>query len=168
MLINLSPFKVSLPVLYNNGWDQFNLNSDDEFTTVNWLNWIGMGLNPIDKHESQWNWPWTLGETDGIIRTFDLFTAYDPGYFMVEVLARDLAGHSDIAMVDIYILRDDQRMKIIINEIPERVQQFQEEFINLLSNITRAIVNTDDVQVGGVGGCGGCVCLCAGVCVHAC
>ncbi|XP_045556594.1 cadherin-23 [Salmo salar] len=87
-----------------------------------------------------------IGETDGIIRTFDLFTAYDPGYFMVEVLARDLAGHSDIAMVDIYILRDDQRMKIIINEIPERVQQFQEEFINLLSNITRAIVNTDDVQ----------------------
>jgi hypothetical protein len=84
---------------------------------------------------------------------------------MVEVLARDLAGHSDITMVDIYILRDNQRVKIIINEIPERVQQFQEEFISLLSNITRAIVNTDDMQVGGVGGCGGCVCLCAGVCV---
>ncbi|CAB1343305.1 unnamed protein product [Coregonus sp. 'balchen'] len=88
----------------------------------------------------------TIGEIDGIIRTFDLFTAYDPGYFMVEVLARDLAGHSDIAMVGIYILRDDQRVKIIINEVPERVRQFQEEFINLLSNITRAIVNTDDVQ----------------------
>ncbi|XP_031679104.1 cadherin-23 isoform X1 [Oncorhynchus kisutch] len=87
-----------------------------------------------------------IGETDGIIRTFDLFTAYDPGYFMVEVLARDLAGHSDITMVDIYILRDNQRVKIIINEIPERVQQFQEEFISLLSNITRAIVNTDDMQ----------------------
>uniref|UniRef100_A0A4W5Q4X2 Cadherin-23 n=1 Tax=Hucho hucho TaxID=62062 RepID=A0A4W5Q4X2_9TELE len=87
-----------------------------------------------------------IGETDGIIRTFDLFTAYDPGYFVVEVLARDLAGHSDIAMVGIYILRDDQRVKIVINEIPERVRQFQEEFINLLSNITGAIVNTDDVQ----------------------
>ncbi|XP_071009786.1 cadherin-23 [Oncorhynchus clarkii lewisi] len=87
-----------------------------------------------------------IGETDGIIRTFDLFTAYDPGYFMVEVLARDLAGHSDITMVDIYILRDNQRVKIVINEIPERVQQFQQEFISLLSNITRAIVNTDDMQ----------------------
>ncbi|XP_031655229.1 cadherin-23 [Oncorhynchus kisutch] len=87
-----------------------------------------------------------IGETDGIIRTYDLFTAYDPGYFVVEVLARDLAGHSDIAMVGIYILRDDQRVKIVINEIPERVRQFQEEFINLLSNITGAIVNTDDVQ----------------------
>lgn len=92
------------------------------------------------------------GETDGIIRTFDLFMAYDPGYFVVEVLARDLAGHSDVTLVGIYILRDDQRVKIVINEIPERVRLFQEEFINLLSNITGAIVNTDDVQVH--------VCLC--------
>ncbi|TST98568.1 Cadherin-23 [Bagarius yarrelli] len=87
-----------------------------------------------------------IGETDGIIRTFDLFTAYDPGYFVVEVLARDLAGHSDVALVGIYILRDDQRVKLIINEIPERVWLFQEELINLLSNITGAIVNMDDVQ----------------------
>uniref|UniRef100_A0A671QN41 Cadherin-23-like n=1 Tax=Sinocyclocheilus anshuiensis TaxID=1608454 RepID=A0A671QN41_9TELE len=87
-----------------------------------------------------------IGETDGIIRTFDLFMAYDLGYFVVEVLARDLAGHSDVTLVGIYILRDDQRVKIVINEIPERVRLFQEEFINLLSNITGAIVNTDDVQ----------------------
>uniref|UniRef100_A0AAY4DS48 Cadherin-23 n=1 Tax=Denticeps clupeoides TaxID=299321 RepID=A0AAY4DS48_9TELE len=87
-----------------------------------------------------------IGETDGIIRTFDLFTAYDPGYFVVEILARDLAGHSDIANVGIYILRDDQRVKIVVNEIPERVRLFQEEFISLLSNMTGAIVNTDDVQ----------------------
>ncbi|XP_076141861.1 cadherin-23 [Alosa pseudoharengus] len=87
-----------------------------------------------------------IGETDGIIRTFDLFTAYAPGYFVAEVLARDLAGHSDITNVGIYILRDDQRVKIVINEIPERVRLFQEEFVNLLSNITGAIVSTDDVQ----------------------
>ncbi|XP_077053022.1 cadherin-23 isoform X1 [Siphateles boraxobius] len=87
-----------------------------------------------------------IGETDGIIRTFDLFMAYNPGYFVVEVLARDLAGHSDVALVGIYILRDDQRVKIVINEIPERVRLFHEEFINLLSNITGAIVNTDDIQ----------------------
>ncbi|KAG7462693.1 hypothetical protein MATL_G00187450 [Megalops atlanticus] len=87
-----------------------------------------------------------IGELDGILRTFDLFTAYDPGYFVVEVLARDLAGHNDMALVGIYILRDDQRVKIVINEIPERVRLFQEEFVNLLANITGAIVNTDDVQ----------------------
>ncbi|KAG5266737.1 hypothetical protein AALO_G00235630 [Alosa alosa] len=87
-----------------------------------------------------------IGETDGIIRTFDLFMAYAPGYFVVEVLARDLAGHSDITNVGIYILRDDQRVKIVINETPERVRLFQEEFVNLLSNITGAIVSTDDVQ----------------------
>lgn len=66
---------------------------------------------------------------------------------MLEVLARDLAGHSDMALVGIYILRNDQRVKLIINEIPERVWLFQEELINLLSNITGAIVNMDDVQV---------------------
>ncbi|KAM3862738.1 cadherin-23 [Diretmus argenteus] len=87
-----------------------------------------------------------IGETDGIIRTYDLFKAYDPGYFEVEVLVYDKDGKSDTAMVGIYILRDDQRVKIVINEIPEKVRLFQDEFINLLSNITGAIVNTDDFQ----------------------
>uniref|UniRef100_A0A8C5U7Y6 Cadherin-23 n=1 Tax=Malurus cyaneus samueli TaxID=2593467 RepID=A0A8C5U7Y6_9PASS len=88
----------------------------------------------------------TIGTLDGILRTFDLFTAYNPGYFVVDIMASDLAGHNDTAIVGIYILRDDQRVKIIINEIPDRVRQFEEEFISLLSNITGAIVNTDDVQ----------------------
>uniref|UniRef100_S4RP29 Cadherin-related 23 n=1 Tax=Petromyzon marinus TaxID=7757 RepID=S4RP29_PETMA len=86
------------------------------------------------------------GERDGILRTYDLFTAYGPGYFMLEVVAADLAGHNDTATVGVYILRDDQRVKIVINETPERVRAFQEQFVKLLSNITGAIVNTDDVQ----------------------
>ncbi|KAM9133337.1 cadherin-23 isoform 2-T2 [Pangshura tecta] len=88
----------------------------------------------------------SIGNLDGILRTFDLFTAYNPGYFVVDIMASDLAGHNDTAVVGIYILRDDQRVKIIINEIPDKVRQFEEEFISLLSNITGAIVNTDDVQ----------------------
>jgi len=93
--------------------------------------------------------PWALpaGSVDGILRTFDLFMAYSPGYFVVDIMARDLAGHNDTAVIGIYILRDDQRVKIVINEIPDRVRGFEEEFIRLLSNITGAIVNTDDVQV---------------------
>lgn len=87
------------------------------------------------------------GHVDGILRTFDLFMAYSPGYFVVDIMARDLAGHNDTAIIGIYILRDDQRVKIVINEIPDRVRSFEEEFIRLLSNITGAIVNTDDVQV---------------------
>ncbi|XP_053442225.1 cadherin-23 isoform X1 [Nycticebus coucang] len=88
----------------------------------------------------------TMGSVDGILRTFDLFMAYSPGYFVVDIVARDLAGHNDTAIIGIYILRDDQRVKIVINEIPDRVRGFEEEFIYLLSNITGAIVNTDDVQ----------------------
>ncbi|XP_033065163.1 cadherin-23 isoform X5 [Trachypithecus francoisi] len=89
---------------------------------------------------------YTAGSVDGILRTFDLFMAYSPGYFVVDIVARDLAGHNDTAIIGIYILRDDQRVKIVINEIPDRVRGFEEEFIHLLSNITGAIVNTDDVQ----------------------
>ncbi|XP_074195662.1 cadherin-23 isoform X1 [Rhinolophus sinicus] len=88
----------------------------------------------------------TMGSVDGILRTFDLFMVYSPGYFVVDIVARDLADHNDTAIIGIYILRDDQRVKIVINEIPDRVRGFEEEFIRLLSNITGAIVNSDDVQ----------------------
>ncbi|XP_072247435.1 cadherin-23-like isoform X1 [Leuresthes tenuis] len=88
----------------------------------------------------------TIGLTDGIIRTYDLFTAYNPGYFQLEILACDFAGHSTTTNVNIYILRDDQRVKIVFNEIPDLVRENQEDFINLLSNITGAIVNLDDIQ----------------------
>lgn len=87
------------------------------------------------------------GLRDGVIRTYDLFTAYSPGYFQLEILACDFAGHSTTSNVNIYILRDDQRVKIVFNEIPDLVRESQEEFIGLLSNITGAIVNMDDIQV---------------------
>lgn len=87
------------------------------------------------------------GLRDGIIRTYDLFTAYSPGYFQLEILACDFAGHSTTTNVNIYILRDDQRVKIVFNEIPDVVRESQEEFVGLLSNITGAIVNMDDIQV---------------------
>ncbi|XP_075932650.1 cadherin-23 isoform X2 [Anarhichas minor] len=87
-----------------------------------------------------------IGLTDGVIRTYDLFTAYSPGYFQLEILACDFAGHSTTTNVNIYILRDDQRVKIVFNEIPDLVRENQEDFVNLLSNITGAIVNLDDIQ----------------------
>lgn len=87
------------------------------------------------------------GLRDGVIRTYDLFTAYSPGYFQLEILACDFAGHSATTNVNIYILRDDQRVKIVFNEIPDLVRQSQEEFVGLLSHITGAVVNMDDIQV---------------------
>lgn len=90
----------------------------------------------------------STGLTDGTIRTYDLFTAYNPGYFQLEILACDFAGHSTTTNVNIYILRDDQRVKIVFNEIPDLVRENQDDFVNLLSNITGAVVNLDDIQVG--------------------
>ena len=45
------------------------------------------------------------GEHNGILRTYDLFTAYSPGYFLLTVLASDPAGHNATATVGVYILR---------------------------------------------------------------
>ncbi|XP_055358213.1 cadherin-23 isoform X2 [Betta splendens] len=87
-----------------------------------------------------------IGMTDGIIRTHDLFMTYHPGFFQLEILACDLAGHSTTTTVNIYILRDDQRVKIVFNDIPDLVRKNQEDFISLLSNITGAIVSLDDIQ----------------------
>lgn len=91
--------------------------------------------------------PCTTGLTDGIVRTYDLFMAYKPGYFQMEILACDIDGRCTTTNVNIYILRDDQRVKIVFHEIPDIVRENQEDFINLLSNITGAIVNLDDIQV---------------------
>ncbi|KAK2093302.1 Cadherin-23 [Saguinus oedipus] len=55
---------------------------------------------------------------DSILCTFDFFMAYSPGYFVVDIVAQDLVGHNNTAIISIYILMDDQRIKIIINEIP--------------------------------------------------
>ncbi|XP_039477829.1 cadherin-23 [Oreochromis aureus] len=87
-----------------------------------------------------------IGLTDGIIRTDELIIAFNPGYFQLEILACDFAGHSTTTNVNIYILRDDQRVKIVFKLMPNIVRANQEDFINLLSNITGAIVNLDEIQ----------------------
>ncbi|XP_068183037.1 cadherin-23 [Antennarius striatus] len=87
-----------------------------------------------------------IGLKDGIIRTHDLLTTFNPGFFQLEILACDFAGHSTTTNVNIYILRDDQRVKVVFNEIPDAVRENEEDFVNLLSNITGAIVNLDDIQ----------------------
>ncbi|XP_067382257.1 cadherin-23 isoform X2 [Channa argus] len=88
----------------------------------------------------------TIGLSDGIITTHGLLRTYGSGYFQLEILACDLLGHSATTNVNVYILRDDQRVKIVFNKNPDWVRENQENFLSLLSSMTGAIVNLDDIQ----------------------
>ncbi|XP_045147165.1 cadherin-23 isoform X2 [Echinops telfairi] len=90
----------------------------------------------------------TMGSVDGILRTFDLFMAYSPGYFVVDIVARDLAGHNDTAIIGIYILRDDQRVKIVINEIPDRFHVDKKGRVNFAqTELLIHVVNRDTNRI---------------------
>ncbi|OWK08036.1 CDH23 [Cervus elaphus hippelaphus] len=90
----------------------------------------------------------TMGSVDGILRTFDLFMAYSPGYFVVDIVARDLAGHNDTAVIGIYILRDDQRVKIVINEIPDRFHVDKKGRVNFAqTELLIHVVNRDTNRI---------------------
>ncbi|KAI8521628.1 hypothetical protein Bbelb_013820 [Branchiostoma belcheri] len=82
----------------------------------------------------------------GQIVTGKVFSSDEKGYYTLQVSARDVGGKSDNASVEIYLLREDQRVKIVFQRTPDEVRAFKDEFAALLSNITGAIINVDDIQ----------------------
>ncbi|XP_035669276.1 cadherin-23-like isoform X2 [Branchiostoma floridae] len=82
----------------------------------------------------------------GQIVTGKVFSSDEKGYYTLNVSARDIGGQSDNASVEIYLLREDQRVKIVFQRTPDEVRAFKDEFAALLSNITGAIINVDDIQ----------------------
>ncbi|CAH1246628.1 CDH23 [Branchiostoma lanceolatum] len=82
----------------------------------------------------------------GQIVTGKVFSSDEKGYYTLQVSARDVGGQSDNASVAIYLLREDQRVKIVFQRTPDEVRAFKDEFAALLSNITGAIINVDDIQ----------------------
>ncbi|RXG68952.1 Cadherin-23 [Armadillidium vulgare] len=69
------------------------------------------------------------------------------GYFDFEVFVNDTDGLSDRSRVFIYLLREDQRVKIILRMRPEEVRNSVHYLRESLSNITGAIVNVDAFKV---------------------
>ena len=48
-------------------------------------------------------------------------------------------------MFQIYLLNEDQRVKVIIRGEPEEVNEFKDEFAEFMSNVTGVIVNVDQI-----------------------
>jgi len=88
-----------------------------------------------------------LFSIDGATGSISL--AFDPqpdmkGHFILNVGVNDTTGLSDKAKVRLYLLRDDQKVKITVRMSPIEVRQEIDSFKRTLSNVTGAIVNADE------------------------
>ncbi|XP_019635319.1 PREDICTED: cadherin-23-like [Branchiostoma belcheri] len=70
-----------------------------------------------------------LGVLSGVLTTNELFVDYTKGYFELIVRAEDDAKHTDKSKIGVYVLRDEHRVKVVINDIPDYVRTFREAFI---------------------------------------
>ena len=69
------------------------------------------------------------------------------GYFDFRVKVTDKGGHVDHAKVQIYLLREDQRVKFVVRSNPAEIRRKMNAFRLVLANVTDAIVNVDDFKV---------------------
>ncbi|TRY71883.1 hypothetical protein TCAL_08438 [Tigriopus californicus] len=84
--------------------------------------------------------------------TGDLVLNFDPqkgmkGYFDFGVRAYDRAGHVAKAKVQIYLLREDQRVKFVMRSQPAEIRPRIDQFLKVVSDVTGAIVNADGFKV---------------------
>eukprot|EP00058_Branchiostoma_floridae_P024852 XP_002610342.1 hypothetical protein BRAFLDRAFT_72456 [Branchiostoma floridae] len=70
-----------------------------------------------------------LDVLSGVLTTNELFVDYTKGYFELIVRAEDDAKHTDKSKIGVYVLRDEHRVKVVINDIPDYVRTFREQFI---------------------------------------
>ena len=84
--------------------------------------------------------------------TGDIVLNFDPqkgmkGHFDFGVRVSDRAGHVDKAQVQIYLLREDQRVKFVMRSHPTEMRANIEGFLAVLAEVTGAVVNADAFKV---------------------
>ena len=84
-------------------------------------------------------------------RNGEISLNFDPrkdmkGYFEFDILANDSAGFYDTSRVFIYLLREDQRVRFVLRLTPQELREKLDNFRDVLSNITGAIVNVDSYK----------------------
>ena len=65
------------------------------------------------------------------------------GYFAFHVSVRDTFGHVDKATVQIYLLREDQRIRFVFRSHPAEIRARMLRFREVLGKVTSSIVNVD-------------------------
>ena len=61
------------------------------------------------------------------------------GHFEFVITAEDPIGHIDAAKVQIYLLREDQRVRFVVRSQPKEIRARIDEFRSFLSNTTDLI-----------------------------
>ena len=61
------------------------------------------------------------------------------GHFEFVITAEDAIGHIDAAKVQIYLLREDQRVRFVVRSQPKEIRAHIDKFRSRLSNITDSI-----------------------------
>lgn len=84
-------------------------------------------------------------------RTGEVSLNFDPqremkGYFEFDLIANDSSGLKDTAKATIYLLREDQRVRFVLRLSPSELREKLDKFLDVLSNITGAIVNVDSYK----------------------
>ena len=93
------------------------------------------------------NQPFLLDKSSGaIILNFDPQKGMK-GYFAFHVSVRDIFGHVDKATVQIYLLREDQRVRFVFRSHPGEIRTRMDQFRSVLSRVTNSIVNVDQYVV---------------------
>lgn len=82
-------------------------------------------------------------------KTGAISLAFDPqpdmkGHFVINLGVNDTGGLTDRAKALVYLLRDDQKVKIVVRMSPVEVRQQAEVFTRTLGNVTGLIVNVDE------------------------
>ncbi|CAL8106930.1 unnamed protein product [Orchesella dallaii] len=82
-------------------------------------------------------------------KTGAISLAFDPqpdmkGHFVINVGVNDTGGLTDRAKALVYLLRDDQKVKIVVRMSPVEVRQQADMFTRTLGNVTGLIVNVDE------------------------
>ena len=93
------------------------------------------------------NPPFLLNKESG-----DVILNFDPqkgmmGYFAFHVSVRDAFGHADKATVQIYLLREDQRVRFVFRSHPSEIRARMLRFREVLGKVTSSIVNVDHYLV---------------------
>ena len=69
------------------------------------------------------------------------------GYFDFDVRVTDPMGHTDESKVQIYLLREDQRVKFVMRSQPHEIRSKVDNFTDALAFITESVVNVDGYKL---------------------
>ncbi|XP_074647720.1 cadherin-23-like [Tubulanus polymorphus] len=89
--------------------------------------------------------PFVLEKMSAVLSTNIFFQANMQGYFNFKVKVNDSSGMFDTADMAIYLLNENQRVKVVFRGTTNEVGKIRRTFADFLSNQTGATINVDKI-----------------------